>query len=97
MIDKFWDESRTHISYEEYSDLNIEPMYECGALFNLSEVELSMHPINMDELITDKAIRYINEKKECPFFLYIVYALVHSPMEYHSEHPVRETFKIQSA
>lgn len=88
MIDQLWDENGRHIPYEKYSKLNTEPMYENGKLFDLTGEEMAMRPINMDELVTDKAIRYIKKKKENPFFLYIAYSLVHAPMEYHEKYPV---------
>ncbi len=88
MIDTLWDENGKHIPYEAYSKINVEPMFENGKLFNLSEREMKMRPINMDELVTEKAIRYIKKKKDKPFFLYIAYSLVHTPMEYHEKYPV---------
>jgi arylsulfatase A-like enzyme len=63
-------------------------MYENGKLFNLSETEMSMRPINMDELVTDKAIHFIKKEKDKPFFLYVAYSLVHEPMEYHEKYPI---------
>jgi len=88
MIDTLWDRSGTHVGYETYSRLQVEPMYENGKLFNLSEKEMATRPINMDELVTDKAVRYIRQPREEPFFLYIAYTLVHAPMEYHDKYPV---------
>ena len=87
-IDTLWDKNGIHVPYEAYSKMNVEPMYENGRLFNLSEKEMAMRPINMDELVTDKAIRYIQEEKDQPFFLYVAYSLVHAPMEYHEKYPV---------
>jgi arylsulfatase A len=91
MIDTLWDENGKHIAYNEYSKIQVEPMYENGKLFNLSQIEMAMRPINMDELVTDKAIRFIQKEKDQPYFLYIAYSLVHSPMEYHSKYPVENT------
>ena len=91
MIDTLWDETGNHIPYQSYSKLQVEPMYENGKLFNLSEVEMAMRPINMDELVTDKAVRYIETDRKYPFFLYIAYSLVHAPMEYHKKYPVSNT------
>jgi arylsulfatase A-like enzyme len=88
MIDQLWDENGKHIPYERYSKLHIEPMYENGRLLDLTEKEIAMRPINMDELVTEKAVRYIKEKRENPFFLYIAFSLVHEPMEYHEKYPV---------
>jgi arylsulfatase A len=88
MIDTLWDKNGRHVPYEVYSKLNVEPMYENGKLFDLSEKEMAMRPINMDELVTNKAIRYIQEEKDQPFFLYVAYSLVHAPMEYHEKYPV---------
>jgi arylsulfatase A len=91
MIDTLWDEKGQHIPYEDYSRIQVEPMYENGKLFNLSHVEMAMRPINMDELVTDKAIRFIQKEKDQPYFLYIAYSLPHAPMEYHSNYPVENT------
>lgn len=88
MIDTLWDKNGKHIGYDAYSSLNVEPMYENGKLFNLSEQEMAMRPINMDELVTEKAVRYIQEDKDQPFFLYVAFSLVHAPMEYHENYPV---------
>jgi arylsulfatase A len=88
MIDTLWDRSGIHVGYETYSNLHVEPMYENGKLFNLSEKEMATRPINMDELVTDKAVGYIRQSGERPFFLYIAYSLVHAPMEYHEKFPV---------
>jgi len=87
MIDRLWDKNRKHVPYEVYSKLNTEPMYENGKLFHLTGEEMAMRPINMDELVTEKAVRYIKNKKEKPFFLYVAYSLVHAPMEYHWKYP----------
>jgi arylsulfatase A len=91
MIDHLWDDEGKHVSYDIYSSMNTEPMYENGRHFNLSEHEMNKRPINMDELVTDKAIHYIQLKKKQPFFLYIAYSLVHAPMEYHEKYPVENT------
>ena len=88
MIDTLWDKAGHHAGYTTYSRLQVEPMYENGVLFNLSEKEMAMRPINMDELVTDKAVRYIKQPRDDPFFLYIAYSLVHAPMEYHDKYPV---------
>ncbi|MEM9157889.1 MAG: arylsulfatase [Verrucomicrobiota bacterium] len=90
MIDHLWDEKGKHVPYEMYSKANTEPMYENGELFNLAEIDQAMRPINMDELVTDKAVRYITQKREKPFFLYVAYSMVHAPMEYHAKYPVPE-------
>ncbi len=91
LIDTLWDKNGKHIAYDQYSKIQVEPMYENGELFDLSEIEMKMRPINMDELVTDKAIRFIEKEKEQPYFLYIAYSLVHSPMEYHDKYPVGNT------
>jgi arylsulfatase A-like enzyme len=91
MIDTLWDENGKHVNYEKYSEFGAEPMYENGKLFDLSSTEMAMRPINMDELVTDKAIRFIKKEKKKPYFLYVAYALVHSPMEYHEKYPVQNT------
>lgn len=88
MIDTLWDQTGKHVDYGTYSKLQVEPMYENGKLFNLSEKEKAMRPINMDELVTDKAIRYIKQPKDKPFFLYMAYCMVHAPMEYNDKYPV---------
>ncbi|WP_211297527.1 arylsulfatase [Jejuia pallidilutea] len=91
MIDRLWDENGKHIPYEGYSKINTEPMYENGKLFNLSEEDMEMRPINMDEMVTEKAIRFINKDKTAPYFLYVAYSLVHEPMEYHEKYPGENT------
>ena len=91
MIDTLWDQEGMHVDYEQYSSFQAEPMYENGKLFNLSVTEMAMRPINMDELVTDKAIRFIQKEKDKPFFLYVAYALVHAPMEYHEKYLVENT------
>jgi len=88
MIDHLWDEKGKHIPYDAYSKSFTEPMYENGELFELSTTEQAMRPINMDELVTDKAVRYIKQKRDQPFFLYVAYSMVHAPMEYHEKYPV---------
>ena len=89
MIDQLWDENGEHVPYGTYSKLNTEPMYENGELFDLSEKEMNMRPINMDELVTDKTVRYIKKDRKKPFFMYVAYSLVHAPMEYHKKYPVK--------
>ncbi len=88
MIDTLWDQTGKHVGYDTYSKIQVEPMYENGKLFNISEKEKPMRPINMDELVTEKAIRYIKQPKDKPFFLYVAYSMVHAPMEYHEKYPV---------
>lgn len=88
MIDPLWTEDGTHRPYEEYSKMHIEPMYENGRLYNLSEKELrESRPVNMDAMITDKAIEFVADNKDNNFFLYVAYALPHSPMEFHEATP----------
>ena len=88
MIDSLWTENGIHRPYEEYSRMHIEPMYENGKLYNLSETEMKeSRPINMDELVTDKALRFIEDNADRNFFLYVAYALPHSPMEFHTATP----------
>ena len=84
-IDPLWDEKGKHISREEYAAIFFEPMYENGKLYNLSKQEQKNRPINMDELVTSKAIEFIDANKSSPFFLYVAYSLVHSPMERHEQ------------
>ena len=88
MIDPLWDENGTHISYKEYSKKNIEPMYENGKYYNLTQEELNQRPMNMDRMVTNKAIKYIEDHQKEPFFLYVAYSLMHAPMEYHADMPV---------
>ena len=88
MIDPLWDENGTHRPYEEYSKMNIEPMYENGSHYDLSPEEMASRPINMDRMVTDKALRFISENRDRPFFLYVAYSLLHAPMEYHEQAPV---------
>jgi len=88
MIDSLWNQDGIHISYKEYSKKNIEPMYENGKYYNLSKEELSRRPVNMDRLVTNKAIDFIENHRENPFFLYVAYSLMHAPMEYHADMPV---------
>ena len=88
MIDPLWTEDGLHRPYEEYSQMHIEPMYENGELYNLSETEMEeSRPINMDKLVTDKAVRFIENHADRNFFLYVAYALPHSPMEFHASTP----------
>jgi arylsulfatase A-like enzyme len=63
-------------------------MYENGSLYQLTEMEMAQRPVNMDEMVTDKAIEFISKTHETPYFLYVAYNLVHEPMEYHDEYPV---------
>lgn len=88
MIDLLWNEKGEHIPYSEYSKKNVEPMYENGNYYNLSEQDQQERPINMDRLVTNRALDFIVREKEKPFFLYVAYSLVHAPMEYHSDTPV---------
>ncbi len=88
MIDQYWDKEGKHIPYEKYSKLGIEPIYENGKRYNLSATDMTMRPINMDELVTEKAIHFIKEKRNQPYFLYVAYHLVHDPIEYHKKHPI---------
>lgn len=85
MIDSLWDKNGIHIPYSLYSQRHIEPMYENGNYYNLSDQDMKKRPINMDRLVTDKAIDFIKREKSKPFFLYVAYSLVHSPLEYHNE------------
>ena len=87
-IDSLWDENGKHINYAEYSKKCIEPMYENGKYYNLTEEENNHRPINMDRMVTDKAMNFITKNQNNPFFLYVAYSLVHAPMEYHPETPV---------
>ncbi|WP_430811884.1 MULTISPECIES: arylsulfatase [unclassified Carboxylicivirga] len=86
MIDVLWDENGVHKSYEEYSSINIEPMYENGTHYNLSQKEQLERPVNMDALVTDKAISFIKKPHTKPFFLYVAYSLVHAPLEEHTQY-----------
>ena len=88
MIDQLWNTDGKHVPYATYSGLNTEPLYENGVLFDLTSEEQTMRPINMDELVTDKAVRYIKTPRQQPFFLYVAYSLVHAPMEYHEKYPI---------
>lgn len=87
-IDGLWNKEGMHIPYSGYSSINTEPMYENGKLYNLSADDMKMRPINMDALVNQKAIDYIETKRDKPFFLYVAYSLVHEPMEYHEKYPV---------
>ena len=88
MIDSLWDKNGIHIPYSLYSQRHIEPMYENGNYYNLSDQDMKKRPINMDRLVTDKAIDFIKREKSSPFVLYVAYSLVHSPLEYHNETPI---------
>lgn len=88
MIDPLWREDGTHRPYEEYSKMHIEPMYENGKLYNLTPEEIrSDRPINMDAFVTQKALGFIEQNREKDFFLYVAYALPHSPLEFHEQTP----------
>ncbi|GHV01033.1 arylsulfatase [Bacteroidia bacterium] len=88
MIDLNWDVNGKHLTYSEYAAKNSEAMFENGKLYNLTPEEQARRPINMDRLVTDKAKAFIDREKSRPFFLYVAYSLVHSPMEYHDATPV---------
>lgn len=74
-----------HIPFEQYQDLRYEPMYENGDYYNLEERFRSEDPINMDMLVTKKAIEAIEKNRGNPYFLYVAYAWVHAPMEMHPD------------
>ncbi len=88
MIDALWDEKGKHVPYSTYSAMNMEPMYENGKLADLSVEETALRPINMDENVTLRAVDYIDQTRERPFFMYVAYSMVHAPMEYHEKYPV---------
>lgn len=91
LIDSLWDANGQHIQYKDYSARNLEPMYENGKLYNLSPEENAHdRPINMDRLVTDKALKFIDNHQKTPFFLYVAYALVHAPMEFQKDTPVEK-------
>ena len=88
MIDALWDENGKHVPRDKFSSMGMEPVYENGKLANLSEADMKMRPINLDELVTLKAVDYIGQKREQPFFMYVAYNMVHGPMEYHEKYAV---------
>lgn len=90
MVDGLWDEDGRHKPYEAYSKLNMEPIYENGKLYHLTAEELKKRPTNMDRLVTDKGMAFMERNKDKPFFLYLAYSLPHAPMEYHDQYPVPE-------
>jgi len=66
----------------------VEPVYENGKLYNLSPEEIAHdRPIDMDRIVTKKAVDYIAANRDRHFFLYVAYCLPHSPMEFQSETP----------
>ncbi len=87
MVDTLWRRDGTHIPYAQYSKYGVEPVYENGKLYNLNKQEMAERPINMDKIVTEKALRFIDGHKDKPFFLYVAYCLPHSPMEFHDQTP----------
>ena len=85
LIDRLWDEDGEHVDRETYAAMMFEPMYENGELYDIEEEYEHMRPINMDEIVTAKAIEFIEDHRDDPFFLYVAYSLVHAPMEYLAE------------
>ena len=88
MVDGLWNAQGQHRPNEKYLSIGIEPIYENGQLYNLNETEQAQRPINMDKLLTDKALRFMEDHQREPFFLYLAYSLPHAPMEYHKNYPV---------
>lgn len=88
MIDSLWDQNGKHIPYSKYSQKGLEPMYNNGNYYNLTPEEMKQRPINMDRMVTDKAMQFIENNSDRPFFLYVAYSLMHAPMEYHENMPV---------
>lgn len=86
LVDEQWDENGKHIPYAQYSKLGYEPVYCNGKLYDLQPGD--KRPVNLDRLVTDKAIDYIGQPKDKPFFLYVAFCLPHGPMEYHEATPV---------
>lgn len=82
LIDDLFDENGRHIAEGQYAELGLEPMYEYGSYYNLEPPFQNNRPVNMDEMITEKAIDFIESNKRTPFFLYVAYSLVHSPLEF---------------
>ena len=88
MVDTLWRKDGAHIPYAEYSKYGVEPVYENGKLYNLSpEENVYKRPVNMDRIVTDKAMQFIEKNKANHFFLYVAYCLPHAPMEFHAETP----------
>lgn len=90
-IGGLFDEQGKHVPYEVYSKRAVEPMYENGEYYNLSAEELAADTVNMDRMVTDKAVKYIQEQREQPYFLYVAYAIPHEPMDYHPNYPVSDS------
>ena len=60
--------------------------YRKGPLFhtwhrNHELIEGSENGVHTTQLITDDAIRFIREKRDNPFFLYLPYTAVHTPLD----------------
>lgn len=79
-IRNMFDANGKHISEEEYSKIG-EPLYENGKYYNLEDKYNGNPELYTDELVTEKALDFIKENKEKPFFLYLAYSLSHEPME----------------
>lgn len=84
-IDDLWDENGQHIPEGKYAGLGIEPMFEQGEYYHLEEKYKNNRPVNMDEMVTDKAIEFIEQNSDSSFFLYVAYSLVHGPIEMHEQ------------
>lgn len=84
-IDDLWDENGKHITSSKYAKLGVEPMFENGKYYNLEENYRNNRSLNMDEMVTDKAIDFIEHNKDSPFFLYVAYALPHGPIAMHEQ------------
>lgn len=80
-LNSLFKEDGTHVGYETYSRIGIEPLYENGKLYNLEEKFKNKPYLYIGDLVTDKALEFIRDHKNEPFFLYMPYTLVHSPIE----------------
>ena len=87
MYDTLWHKDGRHVPYDDYSKIGIEPVYENGKLYNLNKQELAQRPINLDKLVTQKAVSFIENNKNRNFFLYVAYCLPHAPMQFHENTP----------
>ena len=79
--------------------------YRKGPLFhtwhrNHQLIEGSENGVHTTQLITDDAIRFIGQKRDNPFFLYLAYTAVHTPLDERGkfiDQPTRLDPKIQTA
>ena len=86
-----WDENGKHLPYEVYSARNVEPMYLNGQYYDLTAEDMAADTINMDRMVTERAVDYILAERQQPYFLYVAYSIPHEPMDYHPNYPVPDT------